>query len=261
MIIDCFMFLREFDLLEIRLRELDAVADKFVIVESSRSFTGNPKPFYFDTQFLRYANWLRKIIRVKVNDTPVSFDPHQREAFERNAIIRGLPDLKDSDVVMISDVDEIPRAAVVKRYKIEQGVVGLHQSMYRYYINCLTKERWIGTKIVPGSVLKKHPPDFIRWHAEEIGCKFIEDAGWHFTSTGGAEEFKYKLESFAHAGCEWHESEIEEYRNGTIVERLVRDGNLKVVGIDGSYPEFVQKNVGKVLDWGLLHEPKAVAAT
>jgi beta-1,4-mannosyl-glycoprotein beta-1,4-N-acetylglucosaminyltransferase len=47
MIIDCFPFFKELDLLEIRLNELDPVIDYFVLVEASKTQSKLDKPFYF----------------------------------------------------------------------------------------------------------------------------------------------------------------------------------------------------------------------
>ena len=47
MVYDCFMFFNELELLDLRLHELDAVVDRFVLVEGVRTLSGKPKPLYF----------------------------------------------------------------------------------------------------------------------------------------------------------------------------------------------------------------------
>jgi beta-1,4-mannosyl-glycoprotein beta-1,4-N-acetylglucosaminyltransferase len=249
MIYDTFLFLREFDLLEIRLRELDPVVDRFVIVESSKTFTGHDKPFYLDQQFDRFARWMPKIIRVKATDAPVDANATERERWTRNCIARGLSDLRPMDVVMISDLDEIPSNEAIARYHPRRGIVGFQQIVYRYYLNCLTEERWIGTRIVPARMMDCSP-DYIRWHLAD-GTLIDMDGGWHFTSMGGSEEFAYKLASFSHAGCAWHPREIEAVRDGSFAAKY----GLKVVEIDETYPRWVQENIDTVRRWGLLYEP------
>ena len=46
MIYDCFIFFNEFDLLEIRLNELDNIVDKFVLVEANFTHSSKEKPYY-----------------------------------------------------------------------------------------------------------------------------------------------------------------------------------------------------------------------
>ena len=46
MIYDCFIFFNELDLLKIRFKLLDDLVDKFVLTESTLTFSGKPKPLY-----------------------------------------------------------------------------------------------------------------------------------------------------------------------------------------------------------------------
>ena len=41
MIIDTFMFYNELDMLEFRLKELNHIVDKFILVEATKSFANN----------------------------------------------------------------------------------------------------------------------------------------------------------------------------------------------------------------------------
>ena len=58
MIVDCFPFFNELDLLEIRLNILKDVVDKFVLVEASKTQTKLDKPFYFEDHKDRFADFL-----------------------------------------------------------------------------------------------------------------------------------------------------------------------------------------------------------
>ena len=75
MIYDCFTFRDEFDMLEIRLRILDRVVDKFVICEADRTFTNQPKPYNFLANKDRFKQWEDKIIYlpVELNDEGLDF--------------------------------------------------------------------------------------------------------------------------------------------------------------------------------------------
>ena len=132
-IYDCFTFFNELDLLEIRLEELYAVVDKFVIVEADRTHSGKYKGFVLEKNKKRYSKWWDKIIYVKIKNSPlprltwiynlflytknsflkyVSFNAGlgnwNLENFQRNAIIRGLTHAEDKDIIIVSDLDEIP---------------------------------------------------------------------------------------------------------------------------------------------------------
>ena len=51
MIVDVILFYNELEMLEYRLETLYPVVDKFVIVEATRTFRGNPKPLLFSNNF------------------------------------------------------------------------------------------------------------------------------------------------------------------------------------------------------------------
>ena len=93
MIIDCFPFFNELDLLEIRLNVLNDVVDKFVLVEASKTQSLIDKPFYFEENKDRYSKFLDKIIHVKITDYPKK-DGWAMENYQRNCIVKGLQQLE-----------------------------------------------------------------------------------------------------------------------------------------------------------------------
>src|SRR5712692_10307059 len=113
MIYDCFPFFNELDLLEIRLSELAGVVDRFVLVESTRTHTNQPKPLYYHENRTRYSQFSSKIVHIVVEDMPGGENAWVRENHQRNCIIRGLSGCGDDDTILVSDVDEIPRATIV----------------------------------------------------------------------------------------------------------------------------------------------------
>lgn len=146
MIYDCFTFFNELDLLEIRLNILNDFVDKFVLVEGNKTHTGNKKRFVFEENKQRFESFLDKIIYIKVDDFP-QLDISAKdefgnrwilENFQRDAIIRGLTNCKPNDIILISDVDEIPNPNAIKKYK--NGICVLEQKMMHYFLNniCVT---------------------------------------------------------------------------------------------------------------------------
>lgn len=111
-IYDCFQFFNELDLLEIRLNVLNDHVDYFVLTESTVTFSGLNKPLYYQENKDRFEKFNDKIIHVVVEDTPDG-NPFERDVFQKNAIIRGLQDCEDDNIILTSDLDEIPDPEIV----------------------------------------------------------------------------------------------------------------------------------------------------
>ena len=114
---DCFIFSHELELLEIRLKTLNKVVDYFVIVEGNYTSCSQPKDFNFEKVQNNFASYKDKIIYVQVTDMPVQpgiINSYKMDQFLRDCILRGLANCRRNDLVMMSNVDEIPDPAVVK---------------------------------------------------------------------------------------------------------------------------------------------------
>jgi beta-1,4-mannosyl-glycoprotein beta-1,4-N-acetylglucosaminyltransferase len=191
-IYDGFIFFNELDLLDIRLRELEAVVDRFVLVEAPVTFSGRPKPLYFADGIDRFARWRDRITHVVVDDMPAGPDPWRREQHQRNAILRGLSDAAPGDGVIISDCDEIPAADAVRRWP---GDARVFDQLFSYYwINCVGGG-WSGSRIVPMRQLQSlGGPHAVR-HTVFPG---LTDGGWHFSYAGGRQRITEKLAAYSH---------------------------------------------------------------
>ena len=188
-IIDCFMFFNEFDLLEIRLSSLCDVVDRFVLVESPVTFSGNQKPLFFDQN--KHDSRFTKFDILHLVSTPVIGWSRAAEAFQRNYLMAGLNDVSPDDIVLISDIDEIPN---LESYRFgDEGP--FKQKMFYYYLNVrLGPKSWKGTI----AVKKKNIRTF--QDLRDIRNKRVpvcRDGGWHFSTNGSVEQITYKIESFA----------------------------------------------------------------
>ena len=105
-IYDCFSYWDEDLLLELRLNILNDYVDFFIIVEGNKTWQNNQKKLNFDIE--KFNKFKNKIIYIPVKDLPDGDNPYLRENFQRNCIIRGLSNAKDNDLIIISDLDEIP---------------------------------------------------------------------------------------------------------------------------------------------------------
>lgn len=285
MIYDCFTFFNELELLEVRLHELSSVVDRFVLVEASRTFTNRPKPLFFFENRDRFRDFQDKIIHVVVDDSPDSADPWAVERFQRNCIRRGLTQCRPDDWILISDVDEIPRASTVKRISAEHSLpagfwadtVGrsiirvfsawkfsrgrvrrnhpfifkFQQSNHRHFLNCVTvappaMAAWFGTRML-------FYRDFSS--AQEIrhsGYKIVADGGWHFTAMGGVARIQEKVRSFAHQ--EYNKPDV--LAASHIAETLAQGKSLfhpaevlEITALDDSYPRYILEHPEKFSGW------------
>lgn len=224
---DCFSFFNELDLLEIRLNTLDKVVDKFILAESPFTHTGNPKPLYYAENKARFAKFNDRIIHIIVDDFPAMPDDMPirekawtRENWQRNAIVRGLSsDIKDDDILLISDLDEIPNPDYVqKTIGNPVGITRLDLKAYCFFINLRNVSYPIwnnGTRILTWRTFND-PATYA--HADYSECcvaavnqgpsatrvrflkptKILKPAGWHFSYLGGVEAIQRKMKSIAH---------------------------------------------------------------
>lgn len=200
MIVDTFMFYNEFDVLDIRLNTLDPYVDLFVLVEAEVNHVGGPKELFFENNKDRFSKWLPKIkhIVVKKDEAPTDKNPWSREKYQRECISRGLEDVPDSALVMISDVDEIPDMSMFKWEHLPHRVISLHMWMYMYNFNFLfTGEPWVGTVVTTADLLKIHGINYFR----DSRWKFptMRYCGWHLSSFGDEKHVLNKMKTFAHA--------------------------------------------------------------
>ena len=163
MVYDCFQFFNELDILKLRLHVMAPVVDKFVISEATETFSGMKKPLYFDENREMFAEFADKIIHVVVDDTPEG-DTHDRDTFQKNAVGRGLKGCMDDDIIIFSDLDEIPNPMKVKEIisDCKEGVVyHMAQRLFYCYLNMeevsgnllaycgefdgVARKKWLGT--------------------------------------------------------------------------------------------------------------------
>lgn len=199
-IVDGFLFYNELDMLEYRLTVLDPVVDWFVLVESTVTFTGNPKPLHYQENAERFARWKDKIVHVMVTNTPDGPSAWDRERFQRNAIDRGFQTLglKSSDILCIADVDEIPNPRVLEMLR-EDGLeeaMALKMDLY-YYTAELKLHEWVHAKVCDMETYVHtfgRNPERLRMSTQRP----IVHGGWHLSYFGSPEFIQNKLKNFAH---------------------------------------------------------------
>lgn len=231
MIIDCFQFFNELDLLEGRLKYLYDTVDYFVIVESTHTHSGNPKILNYLNNISRYRPYLEKIIylpyqydnldQLNLNYIPNTLDPTSHhwllENAQRNHGYQALKIFPDDAVVLIGDLDEIPDKGLVKHaaslLKNKQMDVALTLQMF--FCNNFNhyNPNWFGTVIVSNREIKNKKS--VQWFRDYrfTFYKFF-NGGWHLSYWGSAEDVAYKIKSFSHQEYNKHEyTSIDNIKN------------------------------------------------
>lgn len=269
MIYDCFQFFNELDLLKLRLNILSPYVDKFVISEATETFSGMPKPLYYEENKEMFAEFQDRIIHVVVSDTPPG-DTHVRDTYQKNGGTRGLDSCKDDDIILFSDLDEIPNPKaiqeVLENFESDK-IYHFAQRLFYCYLNMeevsgkllsqagefegIAKKQWIGTKMCSYKLMKEKNIRFgeLRYPQwKEIGIR-VADGGWHFGYMGGFGEtdmkkrVRDKVVSAAH----------QEYNSRSVlseVEDKIKDGEdifgreakFVKVEIDESFPKYLREH-------------------
>ena len=288
--IDCFMYYDEDMILDLRLNMLDKFVSYFVICEANFNHNGSKRELKFDIK--KFSKFKSKIIYL-----PLYFQPNNiktinemdsqliknskildnallRENFQRNYLQNKIKDFHEDDLIIISDVDEIPN---LDKFTYKSKITIFEQKMFYYKLNLLHENfKWYGSKITK----KKHllSPQWLRnikskkyplWRIDILLSKkkynninFIKDGGWHFTNIKSPKDIHFKLSNFAHH-LEYEESNLKiEDLEKMIKERKIsynhsldKKGNkwnssisLKKVG-DEFLPDYLNKNKSKYKIW------------
>jgi len=212
-IIDCFIFYNEIELLKYRLNILNDYVDYFIIVESTHTFVGNEKKLYFNDNKHLFEKFNHKIIHIIVDDFPYKCPEiindivsWTNEKFHRNAISKGinsLNNLKDEDIITITDMDEIINPEIFKKIKNGDYIININiieMDLYYYNLNTRFKNKWRHPKILSYVNYKQ-----FNNNCEEIrflnNIPIIQNGGWHLSYFGDKYFIKNKIQNFAHVEC------------------------------------------------------------
>lgn len=264
MIYDVFMFFNELELLEIRLNALGDFVDKFVLIESTHTYSGIPKPLYFRENKKRFTKWLKKIHVITIEENYPEQDPKQRDTWQRNSICKELKEMtRPQDIMLYSDADEIIDVQAVWDYDVRLGIMGLEMYFAYFYLNAeVIGHRWVDAKIFPAKLLEHATMWDIRYFDAVKFQRMIRNAGWHFSWMGGAERIALKAKSFGHAlETEWHWKNPEVVADGLAqigeaqpTNPIAKFKKLRLLDIDSSFPPYVRENRDELIRRGLIKE-------
>eukprot|EP00051_Salpingoeca_urceolata_P027697 m.482827 g.482827 ORF g.482827 m.482827 type:complete len:360 (-) comp22680_c0_seq1:120-1199(-) len=221
---DVFPINTELDMMEARLNELDSVVDHFVVTEAPVAFSGKPKPFHYNENKERFKKFHHKLIHVMVPDLhppahlkTASEQAVWRKVMQKNGVMRGMFDAMPEDVVIVSDLDEVPRASVIEVLKRCEGwtsPVELQLDAFIYDFGCseINSPSWRRAKVIYFDQLSAECDG--AWDGKSCFNELrdnqhlrlgmfsfptsIRHAGWHMSYFMSIDLMVVKVQSYAH---------------------------------------------------------------
>ena len=292
-IYDCFMYYDEDLLLDLRLNILNDHVKKFIITEATYTHNGKPKKLTFDiNQFKKFKDKItyiivdkqpENIIPLSDNDTKekrgekLILNGMARDYFQRENLSRGINDAADNDLILVSDLDEIPNLNELNFNEIENNIIIFKQKMFYYKLNLFYQDyTWIGSKatkrknfLSPQWIRNIKGKKYPKWRVDVLFSKkkysnllFVENGGWHFTFLRSPEEIEKKLLNYAHH-YEFEESglSIKNLKKLMDEKRVMYDHNVdqkqfkwsgksKLKRIENDLlPKYIVSNLTKYKNW------------
>ena len=287
------MYFDEDVLLDLRLNLLNKFVKKFVISEATYTHNGNKKKLNFNIN--NFRKFKDKIEYIVVDKEPQNilkieeFDSNHkigeklilngmaRDYFQRECLEKGLADAMDQDLILISDLDEIPNLENLNFDLIKDNIIIFEQKIFYYKLNLLYEDLlWQGTKatkkenfISPQWLRNIKGKKYPRWRIDAFFSKkkysnltFVKNGGWHFTCLKTPELLEKKLLNYAHH-YEFEKSglKIEDIRKYISEKRIIYDykadqkkykwsGKSNFKKIEKKYlPNYINDNFSKFSDW------------
>ena len=292
-IYDCFMFYDEDLVADLRFNILDEHVTKFVVVESKFTHSGEKRNLLFDiNKYSKFKNKINYIILENepsnleiINDSDTAdkknskyiMNALKRENYQRNGITNGLKEASPDDLILISDVDEIPNLSNLELENINNEIILFKQNFYYYKFNLKLEDMpWLGTKACKFKELKS--PQWLRnvkdkkypfWRLDILfsnkkysNIKFIENGGWHFSNMKSPAEIEKKMRTYLHHR-EYDINPLGEEKIKQIIDNKKSiynlradmknekfDGTQNLKPTDGSeLPNYIKINKKKYLNW------------
>tara|TARA_B110000211_G_C14054223_1_gene542585 strand:- start:773 stop:1642 length:870 start_codon:yes stop_codon:yes gene_type:complete len=287
------MYYDEDLILDLRLNLLNNYVDEFLIVESLYTHSGERRKLLFDiNNYSKFKNKIKYIILEKVpedllvlNEKDTEHEKNskyilnavKRENLQRNTISEGLTSASPEDIVIISDVDEIPNLENNKIKDIKNKIIFFKQKFFYYKFNLkLNNFVWHGSKACRKKDLIS--PQWLRnikdkiypfWRIDTLfsnkkyqSVKIINNGGWHFSNIKTPADIEKKMKTYLHHR-EYDLNPIGEKKISEIIKEKKTIYNLKndmklnkfdlteklVLADIEELPYYLQKNIKKYKDW------------
>ncbi len=236
MLIDAFIFFNEKELIELRLKYLNSIVDYFVVIEANITHQGKKKEWNFPnilkTNLTEFSNKIQyhqlhiDIEKIKEEESWIiddikGDDAWRIENFQRNYIKTACKKFSNEDILIISDVDEIPskqKLGFIKSCDFKKiAPIALEQNLFHIDCNFLSLESWRGSIVTTMQICNAFSPHKFRRARNRIS--HFTDSGWSFSSFGGPKKVKEKLESIAH-----REFNNDKYKNADHIMNCQKTG-------------------------------------
>ena len=200
-----------------------------------------------------------------------------RDYFQRENLSKGLTNANDGDLIIISDLDEVPNLEALKFDQIKNQIIIFKQKMFYYKLNLLYDEfDWFGSKacikknfISPQWLRNIKSKKYPKWRLDLVFSKkkysnifHVQNGGWHFTCMKSPEDLEKKLLNFAHH-YEYEESglNISDIKKLINEKRVMYDHNVDQRGYKWSgkaklkrlsnslLPNYISTNPEKFKEW------------
>ena len=262
------MYFDEDLVLDLRLNILHEHVDKFIIAEATRDHSGKEKKLNFDLK--NFSKFKDKINYLIIDDLPINVKSkkknwdanHWRDQYQRDALARGLKNCDENDLIMISDIDEIPDPNKLSEFKVQNKYACFMQKNFQSKLNLLniTDKYWMGTKICQKKHLKS--PQWLRdiktkkrpfWKFyKPKEPQLIFNGGWHFSFLKQPKDIVKKIKAYSHQ--EFNKDDfIDEKKIETKIKNgqdlFNRDIEYKKIKIDDGFPKYILENINKFEDW------------
>ena len=235
-IYDLLLVNTELEMLELRLAQMYPHVDHVVILESPVTFTNQPKPLHVLDSWARYAPYHDKIIRHTIDVAALALSPDPStwdlEHASRNALfsqvipyLAGPQAARPGDVLLVSDVDEIPKPATLAALRVcaFPRRLALASDAYYYSFQWRSSEDWPW----PHATFYEGPDDTVSPQDLRAGdgaktgeSGRMQNAAWHCSYCFDSFRLmRNKLESFSHT-----ELDKPEFKDPKAVLQRVRLG-------------------------------------
>jgi len=287
------MYFDEDLLLDLRLNILNNYVSKFVITEATYTHNGTKKKLQFDIN--NFKQFKDKIKYIVVDEQPPNIlqinndddlekkgqklilNGYARDNYQRNRLADGIKEVSPDDIIIVSDLDEIPNLTKINFNQIKNNIIQFKQKMFYYKLNLYYPNfDWFGSKAckkknlispqwlrnIKSKKYSKFRIDLILNKKKYSDIFYVMDGGWHFTCMRAPEDLKYKLLNFAHH-YEFEESglKIKDIKKLILEKRVMYDHNVDQKGYKWSggsklkkisnldLPQYINLNTNKYKDW------------
>ena len=292
-IYDCFMYFDEDLLLDLRLNTLNEYVHKFVITEATYSHNGSKKKLKFDiNKFSKFKNKIEYIVvdqqppnilvfnendNLERKNQKLVLNGYARDNYQRDRLADGITEALEDDIIIVSDLDEIPNLKNINFNKIKNKIIQFRQRMFYYKLNlCYPDFIWFGSKAcrkknllspqwlrnIKSKKYSKFRIDLFFNKKKYSDIFFVFDGGWHFTCIRTPEDLEYKLLNFAHHH-EFEESglKINDLRKLILEKRVMYNHSVDQKGykwsgksklqkvLNSELPDHINLNINSYKEW------------